>query len=164
MTEFHIDISNSKRWCCESAVHNMPANVENSAVATGMENGSFLFFFFSIPKKGNAKQCSNYHTITLISHASTTVHEPWTSRCSRKAENQRLNCQHWLDDRKSKRVPEKHLFLLYWLHQNLCVVTTNWKLLKRWEHKTIWPASWEICMQVKKQQLEPDTEQQTSSK
>ena len=33
-----------------------------------------------------------------------------------------------------------------------------WKIL-RWEYQTTWPASWEICMQVKKQQLEPDVEQ-----
>ena len=45
----------------------MPANLENSAVATGWEKGCF---FFPIPKKGNAKECSNYHTIALISHAS----------------------------------------------------------------------------------------------
>ena len=38
-----------------------------------------------------------------------------------------------------------------------------WKILKRWEYKTNWPASWEICMQIKKQQLEPDREQ-TGSK
>ena len=37
-------------------------------------------------------------------------------------------------------------------------------LLKRWEYKITWPASWEICMQVKKQQLELDMEQQTGSK
>ena len=36
--------------------------------------------------------------------------------------------------------------------------------LKRWEYQTIWLASWEICMQVKKQQLELDMEQQTGSK
>ena len=36
--------------------------------------------------------------------------------------------------------------------------------LKRWEYQTIWPTSWEICMQVKKQQLELDMEQQTGSK
>ena len=35
---------------------------------------------------------------------------------------------------------------------------------KRWEYQTTLPASWEICMQVKKQQLEPDMEQQTGSK
>ena len=44
-------------------------------------------------------------------------------------------------------------------------ITTNYgKFFKRWEYQTTWPASWEICMQVKKQQLEPDMEQQTGSK
>ena len=38
------------------------------------------------------------------------------------------------------------------------------KFWKRWEYQTIWPASWETCMQVKKQQLELDLEQQTGSK
>ena len=38
------------------------------------------------------------------------------------------------------------------------------KLLKRWEYQTTWPTSWEICIQVKKQQLELDMEQQTGSK
>ena len=38
------------------------------------------------------------------------------------------------------------------------------KLFKRWEYQTTWPASWEICMQVKKQQLELNMEQQTGSK
>ena len=42
----------------------MLANLESSAVATGLEKVSFI----SIPKKGNAKECSNYHTIPLISH------------------------------------------------------------------------------------------------
>ena len=44
-------------------------------------------------------------------------------------------------------------------------ITTNCgKFLKRWEYQTTWPASWEICMQIKKQQLELDMEQQTGSK
>ena len=44
-------------------------------------------------------------------------------------------------------------------------ITTNCgKFLKRWEYQTTLPASWETCMQVKKQQSEPDTEQQTGSK
>ena len=34
-----------------------------------------------------------------------------------------------------------------------------WKFWKRWEYQTTWPASWEICMQVRKQQLELDMEQ-----
>ena len=37
-------------------------------------------------------------------------------------------------------------------------------MAKRWEYQTTWPASWEICMQVRKQQLELDMEQQTGSK
>ena len=39
-----------------------------------------------------------------------------------------------------------------------------WKILQRWEYQTTLPASWEFCMQVKKQQLEQDKEQWTSSK
>ena len=38
------------------------------------------------------------------------------------------------------------------------------KFWKRWEYQTMWPTSWETCMQVRKQQLELDMEQQTSSK
>ena len=43
-------------------------------------------------------------------------------------------------------------------------ITINWKILKEMEHQTTWPASWEICMQVKKQQLELEMKQQTGSK
>ena len=42
----------------------MPANLENSAVATGLEKVSF---------HSNAKECSNYHTIAIISHASKVM-------------------------------------------------------------------------------------------
>ena len=48
---------------CESAALNMPANLENSAVATGLGKSVFI----PVPKKGNAKECSNYCTIVLIS-------------------------------------------------------------------------------------------------
>ena len=44
------------------------------------------------------------------------------------------------------------------------ITTTCGKFSKRWEYQITWPASWEICMQVKKQQLEPDVELQTGSK
>ena len=47
----------------------MPANLENSAVATGLVKLSFHFNL----KKGNAKECSNYHTTALISHASKVM-------------------------------------------------------------------------------------------
>ena len=48
------------------------------------------------------------------------------------------------------------------------IIVTSFKrsqaTLKRWEYESTWPASWEICMQVRKQQLELDMEQQTGSK
>ena len=47
----------------------MPANLENSAVATGLQKSVFI----PIPKKGNVKECPNYHTIALISHASKFI-------------------------------------------------------------------------------------------
>ena len=47
----------------------MPANLENSAVATGLERSVFI----PIPKKGNAKECSNYCTFALISHVSKVM-------------------------------------------------------------------------------------------
>ena len=89
--------------------------------------------FIPIPKKGNAKECSYYRTVALISHASKVMlkilqarlqqymhHElPDVQAGCKRQRNQRLNCQHPLDHRKSKRVPEKHLFLLYWLCQSL---------------------------------------------
>ena len=49
----------------------MPANLENSAVATGLEKSVFI----PMPKKGNAKECSDYCTIALISHASKVILE-----------------------------------------------------------------------------------------
>ena len=47
----------------------MPTNLENSAVATNWKGSVFI----PIPKKGNAKECSNYRTIALISHASKVM-------------------------------------------------------------------------------------------
>ena len=44
------------------------------------------------------------------------------------------------------------------------ITTNSGKFLKRWEYQMTWPASWEICIQVRKQQLELDMEQQTGSK
>ena len=58
-----------KDGCCESAALNMPAKLGNSAVATGLKSSVFI----PIPKKGNAKECSNYCTIALISHASKVI-------------------------------------------------------------------------------------------
>ena len=81
--------------------------------------------FISISKKGNAKECSNYCTMALISHAGKVMLKILQARLQqymncelpdvqagfRKVRGS--NCQYLLDHQKSKRVPEKHLFLLY---------------------------------------------------
>ena len=66
---------------------------------------------------------------------------------------------------KKARVPEKIYFCFIDYAKVFVWITANWgKFFNRWEYQAIWPASWEICMQIKKQQLELDMEQQTGSK
>ena len=103
----------------------MPANLENTAVATGLEKVSF----HSNPKESNTKECSNYRTMALISHASKVMLKILQARLQhyvnrelldvqagfRKGRGNRSNYQHPLDHRKSKRVPEKHPLLLHGL-------------------------------------------------
>ena len=62
----------------------MPANLENSAVATGLEKVSF----HSNPKERQCQKCSNYHTIALISHASNVMLKILQSRLQ-----QYINCE-----------------------------------------------------------------------
>ena len=102
----------------------MAANLENSAVATGLEKVSF----HSNPKKGNAKECSNYCTIALISHASKVM-----LKILQASLQQYMNCElpdvqagfrkgrgtrdqianiHWII-KKAREFQIKHLFLLY---------------------------------------------------
>ena len=70
--------------------------------------------------------------------------------------------------KKGKRVPEKHLSISALLSMpkplTMQITENCGKFWKRWEYQTTWPASWEICMQVNKQQLEVDMEQQIGSK
>ena len=87
--------------------------------------------FIPIPKKGNAKEYSNYCTIALISHASKVMLKILQARLQqymnhelpdvqvgfRKARGTKDQIANMLDHRKRKRVPEKHL--LYWLCQSL---------------------------------------------
>ena len=54
----------------------MSENLENSAVATGLEKVSF----HSNAKEGNAKECSNYHTVTVISHSSKVMPKIFQAR------------------------------------------------------------------------------------
>ena len=136
--------------------------------------------FIPIPKKGNAKECSNYCTVVLISHASKVMLKILQARLQQYVNRERPDVQagfrkgrgtrdqianiRWVTEKA--RVPERHLFLLYWLCQSLWLCTTIncGKFWKRWEHQTTWPASCGTCMQVRKQQLELHMEQQTGSK
>ena len=88
-------------------------------------------------------------------------------RKKKSQRNKRLNCQHLLGQRKSMRVPEKKkiyfCFIDYAKPLSVWITTNCGKVFKRWTYQTTWPASWEICMEVKKQQLEQDMEKQTVS-
>ena len=124
--------------------------------------------FIPISKKGNAKECSNYRMIALISHASKAMLKILQARFQqyvnrklpdlqtgfRKGRGTRDQIANILWIIKKARVPKKHLLLLYWLCQRLwlCGSQQTGKFLKRWEYQSTWPASWEIYMQVKKQQ------------
>ena len=128
----------------------MPANLGNSAVATGLEKVSV----HPIPKKGNAKECSNYCVMALISQASKVILKILQARLQqymnceipdvqagfRKSRgNQRSNCQHPLDDQKNKRVPEKiSTSALLTMPKPLTVWLTRncGTFFKRWEYQT----------------------------
>ena len=89
--------------------------------------------FITIPKKGKAKQRSNYHTTALISHTSKVTLKILQARLQqymnwelpdvqagfRKGRRTKDQTGNMLDHRKSKRIPEKHLLLLNWL-KSLC--------------------------------------------
>ena len=85
---------------------------------------------------------------------------------SKKAENQKSNCQHLLDHRKSKRVPENIYFCFTDYTKIFDCVNHNklWKILKQMKHETTLLTFWETCIQHKKQQLQPNMKQQTGSK
>ena len=70
---------------------------------------------------------------------------------------------HWLIE-KAREFQENICFIDYTKAFDYIDCNKLWKFFKRWEYQTTWPVSWEICMQVKKQQLEPDMEQWTGSK
>ena len=72
---------------------------------------------------------------------------------------------HWIMEKA--REFQKNIYFCFIDYNNVLTVwiTINCgKFWKKWEYQTTWPTSWEICMQVRKQQLELDTEQQTGSK
>ena len=137
--------------------------------------------FIPIPKRSNAKECSNYRTIALISHASKVMliilqarlqqyanHElPDVQLILEKAEEPEIklptSAGSWKKQESSRKTSISALLTMP-KHLTVWITTNCGKFSKRWEYQTIWPASWKICMQVKKQQLEPDLEKQTGSK
>ena len=148
-------------------------------LSSGHRTGKVVFI--PIPEKGNDKECSNYHTIACTSHASKVMlkilhpgfSNMWTVNVLmfklvlEKAEEPEIKLP--TSDGSSKKQESSRKTCIsasLTMPKPLTVWTTVncGKFWKRWEYQTTWPASWEICMQVRKQQLELDMKQQTGSK
>ena len=128
-------------------------------------------------KGQSPKECSNYCTIALISHASKIILKILQARLQ-----QYVNCelphvqagfrkgrgtrdQIASSTKRESSIKTSISGLLATPKPLTMWITTNCgKFVKRWEYQTTLPAFWEICMQVRKQQLELDMEQQTDSK
>ena len=147
-------------------------------MATGLEKVRF----YSNPKEGQCQRMFKYCTIMLISHvykvmlkilqARLQQHLNWELpdvliqagfRKGRWTRDQIANI-HWLIEKA--REFQKIIYSSFTDYTKAFVrITTNCgKLLKRWEYQTTLLVSWETCVLVKKQQLEPDMEQWTDSK
>ena len=136
--------------------------------------------FIPIPKKDNAKECSNYCTIALISHTSQVMLKILQARLQQYVNRELLDVQagfrkgrgtrdqiadiRWIIEKGNSRKTSTSALLNTPKPLIVWITTNSGKFLKRWDYQTTLPASWEICMQVKKQQLEPDMKQQTGSK
>ena len=137
--------------------------------------------FIPIPKKGNVKECSNYCIIALTSHASKLMLKILQARLQWYMNQELPDVQPWFRKGGGTRDQIANIHRILEMHENSRKISTSpsltmlkpltlWitmncgKFLHRWEYQTTWPASWENCMQVKKQQLEMDMEQQTGSK
>ena len=155
----------------------MPANLENSAVATALEKVSF----HSNPKERQCKEHSYYRTIALISRASKVMLKILQARLQQyvnrelpdiqlvleKAEEPEIKLPTSIGSSKkqeSSRKTSTSALLIMPKPLTVWIATNCGKFWKRWESQTNWPVFWEICMQVRKQQLELDMEKQTGSK
>ena len=150
-------VSNPERWCCESAALNMPANLENLAVATGLVRSVFI----PIPKKGNAKECWNYWIITLISHASKVILKPFKLgfhgtkilevqarfRNGRGTRDQIANTR-WIIEKAKEFQKNIYFCFIDYTKAFVWIITNCGKFLKRWEYQTTLPVSWETWMHV----------------
>ena len=124
----------------------MPTNSENSALATGLEKSGFI----PISKKGNAKECSNYCTIALISHTSKVIfkilqvrlqqyvnHElPEVQagfRKGRRTRDQIANI-HWIIKKAGEFQKNIYFCFIDYVKAFDCVDHNKlWKFFKRWE-------------------------------
>ena len=168
-------ISNPKRWCCESAAFNMPANLENFS---GHRTGKCQFSFQSqraMPKnvQTTAQLCS-FHKVERWCSKSFKIafNSTWTKNFQmykldlEKAEEPEIKLPTSIGSLKRQENSRKTSTSasLTMLKPLTVWITTNCrKLFKRWEYQIILPASWETCMQVMKQELELDMEQWTGS-
>ena len=121
---------------------------------------------------------SNYCTIALFSHPSKVTFKILQARLQQyvnfhmfnldleKVEELKIKLPTSVGSLKKQESPRETSTSALLIIPNfwLCESQQTEKFLKRWEYQTTWPASWKICMQVKKQQLEQDMEQQTGSK
>ena len=156
---------------------------KSGKLSSGHRTGKGQFSFQSqrIPKKGNAKECSNYCTIALISHTSKVMLKILQARLQqymnhecpdvqagfrkgRGTRDQIANIYWIIKKQESSRKTSTSALLTTPKPLTVWITINCGKFLKRWEYQTSWPAPWEICMQVKKQRLELDMEQQTGSK
>ena len=132
-------------------------------------------------KKSIPKECSNYHTIALISQASKVMLKILQARLQKyvnrelpdfqagfrkgRGSRDRIANICWII--KKAREFQKNIYFCFidYVKAFDCVDHKNCgKFWNRWEYQTTWPTSWETCMQVRKQQLELDMEEQTGSK
>ena len=126
----------------------MAANLENSAMATGLENVSFHFNLkewqcqrmFKLLYNCTHFTCQHGNTHNPSSQPSI-VCVPSTTRCmdwiQKRQRNQRSNYQHLLDQRESKGIPEKSYFCFTDYAKAFVWITTNCgKYFKRWEYQT----------------------------
>ena len=144
----------------------MPENLENSSWQQDWQRSVFI----PMPKKGNAKECANYCTIALISHASKVmlkILHPRLQQYMTKnfqifkldweiAEEPEIKLPTCAGSSKKQEISRKtSTSTLLTMPKPLTVwITINCgQFWKRWEYQTTWPASWETCMQVRKQQL-----------
>ena len=137
--------------------------------------------FIWIPNKVNARECSNYHTITLISHTNKVRLKILQARLQQymnrefpdvqsgfgkfRGTRDQISIICWIiKKQESSRKTSISALLTMPKPLTVWITTNSGTFLKIWEYQIIWPASWEICMQVKKQQLELNIEQQTDCK